>query len=236
MIGHQWNMAAEGFKYADFARFFIAGFISILALIPSVDARNVSTSASKSEKAAEYLSAVTPVQTLSSSSASNLILNEIMASNATTVEDEDGDAGDWIEIYNSSSQSVQLNGYGLSDDYNEPFKWVFPDVMLEPGEFLLVWATGKNRRDPESEMHTNFSIAEAGEEVILTDYNGTRLDELPPTEIPTDISIGRKPDEFDTWYFFDEPTPGAANTTTGHNGILETPPGKLTTIVFSAGL
>lgn len=223
LIWLQWKMAPGGFKYADFARFFIAGFISILALIPSVDARNVSTSASKSEKAAEYLSAVTPVQTLSSSSASNLILNEIMASNATTVEDEDGDAGDWIEIYNSSSHFVQLNGYGLSDDYNEPFKWVFPDVMLEPGEFLLVWATGKNRRDPESEMHTNFSIAEAGEEVILTDYNGTRLDELPPTEIPTDISIGRKPDEFDTWYFFDEPTPGAANTTTGHNGILDNP-------------
>ena len=49
---------------------------------------------------------------------------------------------------------------------------------------LLVWASGKDRSDPERELHTGFSIAAAGEEVLLTDPGGQRVDELEPTVVP----------------------------------------------------
>ena len=150
-------------------------------------------------------------------------LNEVMASNSVTIADEDGDYGDWIEIYNSGDMPVSLAGYGLSDDYERPYRWVLPDTTLAAGTFMLIWATNKDRSVPGGELHTNFAIAAAGEEVILTHPNGTRVDELSPTEIPTDISIGRKPDGTGEWVFFDEPTPGEPNSTDPIGGNLVSP-------------
>jgi hypothetical protein len=152
------------------------------------------------------------------STAQDLYLNEIMASNSSTIYDEDGDAEDWIELFYAGENLLNLQGFGLSDDYDRPFRWVFPDITIQPGDFLLVWASGKNRRDPMNPLHTNFSIAAAGEEIILTAPDSTRIDELPPTEIPTDVSIGRLPDGVGDWQFFTTPTPGTSNTTDGYQG------------------
>ncbi|TVQ03117.1 MAG: lamin tail domain-containing protein, partial [Balneolaceae bacterium] len=155
--------------------------------------------------------------------AQQVVLNEIMASNNSIIADEDGDYEDWIEIHNYSDSAVSLAGYGLSDDYDNPFRWMFPEITIQPGEFLLVWASNKDRADPAAPLHTNFAIASAGEEILLTAADSTRIDELPLTEIPTDMSIGRQPDGTGEWVYFEEPTPGAANTTQGISGLLEPP-------------
>lgn len=310
-----------------------------------------------------------------------------MASNATTLADEDGDHEDWIELYNSGNEAINLDGYGLSDDYENPFKWIFPSVVIEPGEYLIIWASGKDRnteegmvngiirevytdiggteisdltnhpdypdnpcerhivttgfeaptniadhygqrmhgyiKPPETgeyifwiasddngslnlstdqnpdntveiasvpewtysrewdkypeqesspivleegnyyyikalmkeheggdnlavrwqlpdgtieepipdsrlfrhqeELHTNFSISQDGEEVLLTSPDSTLIDEHPPTNIPTDISYGRKPDGTGIWYYFEQPTPGSSNTTQSYTGVLDPP-------------
>ena len=141
-----------------------------------------------------------------------VVINEVQASNNTTIADEDGDFEDWIELYNAGADTVDLAWYGLSDDYDRPFRWVIPDgVTIAPGGFLLIWASGKDRRYPEGELHTGFSIAQEGEEVLLTHYNGERVDEIPPTRIPSDYSYGRYPDGAGEWFFFDQPTPGTVN-------------------------
>jgi uncharacterized repeat protein (TIGR02543 family) len=152
----------------------------------------------------------------------DLILNEIMSSNSATIADEDGDFEDWIELYNAGTSAVDLEGYGLSDNYAQPFKWVLPAVTLGAGELLIVWASGKNRVAPDAPLHTNYGISAAGEEVLLTHPDGTRLDSLPAIAIPTDVSIGRKPDGTSDWYFFSTPTPGYRNSDTAFLG--QTPP------------
>ena len=146
-----------------------------------------------------------------------------MASNSTTITDEDGDYPDWIELTNTTNQSINLNGYGLSDHSDEPFKWIIPNITLAPKSYLLIWASGKDRRVPGSPLHTNFAISASGEEILLTRPNGSRLDLLPPTSIPTDVSLGRQPDGTGNWYFFNEPTPGFPNTTDSFQEFL-TPP------------
>ncbi len=155
--------------------------------------------------------------------AQQIRINEVMASNGSIVADEDGDFEDWVELHNFGSEPVNLEGWGLSDDYDRPFRWVFPARVIGPDEFLLVWASGKDRTDPAAPLHTNYSISSAGEEVILTHPNGTRVDELPPTVIPGDVSLGRLPGQGDAWFFFDQPTPGEANTTPGYDEILPPP-------------
>lgn len=150
-------------------------------------------------------------------------INEVMASNGVTISDEDGDLEDWIELLNAGIQPVSLGGLGLSDDYDNPFRWIFPDTTIQPGEFFLIWASGKDRTIPGQELHTNFSIDSDGEELILTDANGVRIDELVPTSIPRDISYGRQPDGSDDWFYFMEPTPGAPNTTQAFKDQLSPP-------------
>ncbi|MCH8557137.1 MAG: CotH kinase family protein [Balneolia bacterium] len=152
-----------------------------------------------------------------------VLINEFMSSNGETIADEDGDYEDWIELYNAGDSAVNLEGFGLSDDYDSPFRWVMPDVTIQPGEFLLVWASGKHRTDPSGELHTNFSISSSGEELLLTAPDGTRIDEIAPLPVPRDISYGRFPDGSSSFYFFDTPTPGSANSESENPPMLGQP-------------
>lgn len=157
---------------------------------------------------------------VTSGMAQELYLNEIMSSNDSVIADEDGDFQDWVEIYNAGSDTIRLAGFGLSDDKDEPFKWAFPDTTIQPGNFMLIWASNKERNTAGGELHTNFAISASGEEVILSHSNGTLLDELSPTEILSDVSIGRQPNGTGSWVFFDEPTPGLSNDTESTSGQL----------------
>ena len=152
-----------------------------------------------------------------------IVINEFQASNNETVADEDGDFEDWIEILNTGDVPVRLYGYGLTDREIDFFRWVFPDTTLEPGGFMLIWASGKNRRSPGAPLHTNFSIAARGEPLRLTDVNGVKLDTVPPVHVPTDYSYGRDPDGSDNWVFFSDPTPGFPNTGESYQQLLEPP-------------
>ncbi|WP_370647495.1 CotH kinase family protein [Rhodohalobacter sp. 614A] len=153
----------------------------------------------------------------------DLYLNEVMSSNDSIISDEDGDFQDWVEIYNAGSDTIQLAGFGLSDDEDEPFKWTFPDTIIQPKNFMLIWASNKERNTAGGELHTNFAISASGETVILTHPDGTQVDQLSPTEIPSDVSIGRQPDGTGDWVFFDMPTPGISNDTESTGGQLEPP-------------
>ena len=74
-------------------------------------------------------------------------LNEIVSSNGDNLYDEDGDTPDWIEIYNFSDESINLSGYGITDDVNDLLKWTFPSIELAPSEFLVVFASNKDRKE-----------------------------------------------------------------------------------------
>ncbi len=163
---------------------------------------------------------------------SQVVINEIQASNNTTISDEDGDYEDWIELYNTGVDTVALGWHGLSDDEEQPFRWIIPaGTRIAPGEHLIIWASGKDRREPAGELHTNFSIAQSGEPVLLTNLQGSRIDYFPPTRIPSDISYGRYPDgaggspdwEPDSLYFFSTPTPGRANDQPTYNDQVSDP-------------
>jgi len=85
---------------------------------------------------------VVPAQTQS------VVINEFLASNGAILADEDGDYEDWIEFYNPTTEPINLDGYTLTDKLDIPNKWTFPAVMIQPKGFLLVWASGKDRRTP----------------------------------------------------------------------------------------
>ncbi|GHB40958.1 hypothetical protein GCM10008106_22600 [Mongoliitalea lutea] len=147
-----------------------------------------------------------------------------MSSNSTTIADEDGDYEDWIELYNYGNEAINLNGFGISDNPNNPFKWVLPDITMAPDSFLLVWASDKNRTNPESALHTNFKISASGEHLSLTHPNGTLIDSIEEVSVPTDVSYGRGlNDNFNNYFFFYTPTPNEQNTTIGSSELIVEP-------------
>jgi len=76
-----------------------------------------------------------------------VLLNEFSSSNISKLTDEDGEYNDWIEVYNHSGSEINLGGYHLSDNASLLKKWTFPAVPLKPYSYLLVFASGKDRRD-----------------------------------------------------------------------------------------
>ena len=83
-------------------------------------------------------------------SAQTVLVNELQSSNGGTLKDDRTATPDWIELFNPGSAEVNLAGYGLSDDPTQPFKWVFTNASIAPGEFLLVYASGDNRQPVEA--------------------------------------------------------------------------------------
>ncbi len=80
--------------------------------------------------------------------AQQIRINEVMSSNQKSFYDEDQDTPDWIELYNGTNEAVNLAGYGISDDVNIPYKWIFPEILLEPRKFIILAASGKDRKTP----------------------------------------------------------------------------------------
>ncbi len=139
-------------------------------------------------------------------------INEFLASNRGGVEDEDADTSDWIELLNHGDFAVNLSGWTLSDDPRDSAVWSFPDVTLEPGELLVVFASGKNRRDPAADLHTSFQLGAGGEYLALFTSESppsvvSEFADFPPQR--ADHSYGFGAD--DSLGYFETPTPGAPN-------------------------
>ncbi|MCK6529240.1 lamin tail domain-containing protein [Myxococcota bacterium] len=141
-----------------------------------------------------------------------LVVNEFMASNESTVLDEAGDSADWIEVHNLGGSEVDLSGFHLSDDLDEPTKWAFPDgTVLAPGGFLLVWADDDTGDGP---LHAPYKLDADGEEIGLfgrAEDGAPAIDTLVFEPQATDVSMARMPDGSGTWVADTSPTPGASN-------------------------
>jgi hypothetical protein len=154
--------------------------------------------------------------------ASPVVVNELMAQNNATVEDPQGEYDDWIELKNTTSETVDLSGMYLSDNPENPLKWAFPDgAQIESGGYAIVWADENGQATPG--FHANFKLSASGEMVLLfdSDANGDALlDSVTFGPQLTDQSFGRCPDEASDWRSFTKPTPGSANGVDSalHNG------------------
>jgi hypothetical protein len=150
-----------------------------------------------------------------------LFINEFMADNETTICDEFGEYDDWVEIYNSNPEAINMEGLSLTDDSTIPDQWQFPNIEIPANGFLLVWADD----DPEQgALHTNFRLSADGEFIGLYEIDGiVPLDTLSFDPQEQDISFGRYPDGADNWIFMNNPSPGASNifTSADENNVSQ---------------
>lgn len=104
-----------------------------------------------------------------------VIISEFMASNTRTLADEDGQFNDWIELQNVSTNTVNLGGWFLTDSASNPRKWTFPPTNMTPGQFMVVFASGKDKRIPGARLHTSFRLAASGGYLALVEPDGNTI-------------------------------------------------------------
>ena len=102
-------------------------------------------------------------------------LSEFMADNRSGLSDEDGDEVDWLEIYNPNPVAQDLAGWYLTDDPGILTRWQFPGASINANGYLVVFASGKDRRISGQNLHTNFSLRAAGESLLLVKPDGATI-------------------------------------------------------------
>jgi len=143
-----------------------------------------------------------------------LIINEFMASNNDTLEDPQGQFDDWIEIWNSGLEPIDVGGMFLTDNLSDPMKWRIPINMrsittIPARGYLLIWA---DEDSGDFGLHANFKLNADGEEIGLFDRDGaTLIDSIIFPEQTRDISYGRDPESNGEIRYFAKPTPGTEN-------------------------
>lgn len=138
-----------------------------------------------------------------------IVINEICAKN-TSYAASDGNFYDWIELYNPTGNTVNLSGYGLTDNEKNLYKFTFPDnTVINAGERLIVFCDS-DLTALNGQLAAPMGLSTDGETLILTDKNGTAVDTLTFGIMETNITYGRVPDGSSELAFMNM-TPGAAN-------------------------
>ena len=143
-----------------------------------------------------------------------LWITEVMSDNSAVFPDATGAFWDWIEISNPQDRAIDLGGFALSDDPLRPGRWRFPQRWIQPGQSLVVYASGLDRVGPGVELHTDFRLDAAGETLTLSDPEGREVDRVVVPRLAANESLGRPPQpEAGEWvvYSKSQVTPGAAN-------------------------
>jgi hypothetical protein len=135
----------------------------------------------------------------------DVVISEVMTSNASFFPDTDGDYPDWIEIWNPTNTPISLENYQFI--HNKKDQWGFPAITLSPNQYLVIYASGKNRTD--GELHTNFLLSRNGEAIELHRPSGVDRFEIPA--LPSNSSYGRQLNATHNLCYFAYPTPGVEN-------------------------
>ena len=141
--------------------------------------------------------------------AGQVVISEFMEKNRSTLRDEDGDFSDWIELWNRSDEAVDISGWNLSDRENQ-LGWTLPEMSLQPGERIVIFASGKDRQGEQ--LHTGFSLS-GDEGVWLRNEYGYLCSSALCADCDGDVSMALGDDGSYGQSLY--PTPGYENTAAG---------------------
>jgi len=139
-------------------------------------------------------------------------INEIQPNNVSGILDNHGEHDPWIELYNSGSSAIALDGFSLANGYSNPAAWAFPNgTVLNAGEFKVVFVDGQPGQSAGNELHTAFRLDSNAGSIVLS-QNGRILDYINYTNVDGNYSFGSFPDgqlvDRQQFYYV---TPGAPN-------------------------
>ena len=155
-----------------------------------------------------------------------VVINEYSASNLTGYADDYDKYEDWIEIYNTGTSDVDISGFYLSDNPNNPTKWSFPaGTIISGNRFLIIWCSGRDEINGDN-YHTNFKLKQTKEEpdhIVFSTSNGDIINDVPLQKTQLEHSYGRLPNDLNNWRIFNNPTLGSVNFGSNYERYAEKP-------------
>lgn len=140
-----------------------------------------------------------------------VVLNEILASNRTLTNSL-GATPDWIELFNTSTNVINLADLSLSDNPNSARKYIFaPGTLIPAGGFLKMYC---DATAPVSTNNTGFNLSASGGTLFLFNSltnGGGLIDSVAFGLQVADFSLGRTPDGSGAWTL-NVPTLGTNNS------------------------
>ncbi|MDP8206149.1 MAG: CotH kinase family protein [Candidatus Electryonea clarkiae] len=159
----------------------------------------------------EWTSDLTPTPGITNTptwNVSDLLINEFLAHNLSSNPDEHGEYDDWVEIHNPTPVNVNLNGTYLTDDIENPDRWLLPDTTITSGGYIIIWCDNDTE---QGILHAPFRLNGEGEHIGFFESDGhTPIDMIVFYDQQEDMSFGRHPDTPDEWGYM-QPTPGEEN-------------------------
>lgn len=114
-----------------------------------------------------------------------------MAKNNGALADDEGNYPDWIELHNPTDKAIGLKGYSLTDDSRKKGKFVFPEMEIGAGDYLVVFASGTERVDAENRIvHMPFSINSQKEDIVLYDPHSREISRVEVRDLPDNTTCG----------------------------------------------
>ena len=157
-----------------------------------------------------------------------IFINEWLADNTLTLADPaDGGFEDWFELYNPSTNAVDLGGYYLTDNLTNKTKFLIPangHYVVPPRGFLLVWADDEEETQNTTnftDLHVGFALGRGGEAIGLFAADGTQIDAITFGAQTSDVTEGRFPDGESAIFSMPTPTPRVANVLPNTPPVLE---------------
>jgi hypothetical protein len=145
-----------------------------------------------------------------------IVINEVMASNATIVMDNAGEYDDWIELYNNGTSAVDLSGFYITDNPLNLAKWEMPaGTIIQPGDYLIIWADEDSSQGP---FHANFKLSGIGEAIYLLDTSLALVDSVSWGQQTLDRGYARVPNGTGS-FMIQAPTFSANNNTAGFETV-----------------
>lgn len=119
----------------------------------------------------------------------DLVINEFMTNNVNTAKNPQGDYADWVELFNPTKEDIHLKGIYFSDNIQDLNQWAFPDTVIASKSYMILWAD----KSELSGVHLNFTLAESGGQLLLSDSDGRLIDSVYFDKLPAGKTMGRSP-------------------------------------------
>jgi hypothetical protein len=161
-------------------------------------------------------------------------LNEIMSANGGVLVDDNGQTPDWVEVANISSRPVNLRGYVLAKNAKAGNVFVFPDMVLEAGQGVVVYADSTLQDDGSGELHAPFRLSSGGDVLMLFNDADVAVDTVNIPALSENMAYVRV--DRDHWTVSEQPTPGMLNTEENYRtltSVVQNSPVQLAEIVAS---
>ena len=146
-------------------------------------------------------------------------LNEVMSANDSAWYTESGETADWVEVINTSNDTIDIGGYVIAQTADDTNRFVFPSTVLAPGETAVVFCDRLNHNTAGYEYHAPFAISRNGDTLMLFNPTGTAVDSVNIPGLANNTVYSRV--DSLTWEITSEYTPGMANTSENHASITD---------------